>query len=587
MAEELEEVAKGKTETTLPAGAAAGGQPTFLSTLKAWKESLYVYGLLLGLIAALPLAIRHVDKNLPFPNFWVSVGFCALPAILILLWLIPKWMTARYARRMKELGYSGEVKDPRYFRLTPYVQKSDFHRTDGTQTTVYDWLSKSNEPLLYLSGKSGSGKSSIITGWVIPSINEASMPLHVIQARVVDDPVAAITRALLQPGVVWARPPSDPEQDLRTLVERGVKKLAPKTLVLVLDQFEEFLILADDSQRKVFNEFLQSLVTTPISGLRVLMILRSDYLGLLASLNLPPLLQHGNWEEVPPFTERDAMAFLRGSGLKFNPNLENEILAEAREVEDTKGTIRPITINLFGLVLSRFESLPKHYRPGTLLRNHLADQIKRKEVREVAPTILRQMITANGTKLPVNLEQVAKTTGIDANQIRGCLVQLGNEGMVRELDRTNGRWEIAHDFIASLYDRILAGWRGTAWQRARPWVLGSGIGLWLLAVVAMPMFWRDYTENQAKERLAELSFTVGGKPTERIAGSNSVDDANLAKAIPSLKLLSIKKLDLSRSQVTNVDALKGLTALQRLDLSRSQVTNLDALKGLTGLKIIR
>lgn len=65
---------------------------------------------------------------------------------------------------------------------------------------------------------------------------------------------------------------------------------------------------------------------------------------------------------MPPFFERDAMAFLRDSGLKVSAELERENLEEAREMEQTLGLIRPITINLFGLVALRFEALPKNYR---------------------------------------------------------------------------------------------------------------------------------------------------------------------------------------------------------------------------------
>jgi hypothetical protein len=42
----------------------------------------------------------------------------------------------------------------------------------------------------------------------------------------------------------------------------------------------------------------------------------------------------------------------------------------------------------------------------------------------------------------------------------------------RQMNVKEGRWEIAHDFIAKLFDHILASWRVSAWQSTRPWIIG-------------------------------------------------------------------------------------------------------------------
>jgi hypothetical protein len=120
--------------------------------------------------------------------------------LLILAWLIPKWISKRNKQNAIALGINGQVKDPKYFRLTPYESDQNFQRTDGMQIDVYNWVGKGKEPLLYKSGKSGSGKSSIISGWVIPTIAHNNLPYHIIQARVIGDPIPAITEALLKPG---------------------------------------------------------------------------------------------------------------------------------------------------------------------------------------------------------------------------------------------------------------------------------------------------------------------------------------------------------------------------------------------------
>ena len=235
------------------------------------------------------------------------------------------------------------------------------------------------------------------------------------------------------------------------------------------------------------------------------------------------------------------------------------------------------------------------------------------------------MITDNGTKLPVACAEVASSLGVDSDQVRGCLVQLGNEGIVRELDRGRGKWEIAHDFIAGLYFQILAGWRASVWGRARPWIIAAGIGVWLAAVLSLPELLAGWQESKTLRALGSLGFSaapcdrdistepgclsvrleVSQEPNglgqfplrPRYKGKNQEPSPYgpyggpgaylLAPAIPYLKeLTSLRFLDLSFSTVTNVDALKELTQLQGLDVSFTGVENIDALKELSGLRTL-
>jgi len=143
--------------------------PSFLSALKASHETVKVYVGLIGLIGGVPAAVLILD-NQYIHNFWISGALCVVPALLILIWLVPKWHEQQNKRRAIEFGIHGQVKDPEYFRLTPYQSDTDFRRADGFHVAVYAWITKSTAPLLYLSGASGSGKSSIISGWVLPKL---------------------------------------------------------------------------------------------------------------------------------------------------------------------------------------------------------------------------------------------------------------------------------------------------------------------------------------------------------------------------------------------------------------------------------
>ena len=69
-------------------------------------------------------------------------------------------------------------------------------------------------------------------------------------------------------------------------------------------------------------------------------------------------------------------------------------------------------------------------------------------------------------------------------------------------------------------------------------------------------------------------------------GNNKLGDNDLARAGTLLARLGhlLQSLNLSGTNVTDIEPLKGLTALQRLDLSRTKVTDLGPLKGLSALQ---
>ena len=138
-----------------------------------------------------------------------------------------------------------------------------------------------------------------------------------------------------KPGVIWQKPASEPS-NARTLLEQACRHIRPQRLLVVLDQFEEFVILQDLERQNQFQKLIVSLVEIRVEGLKFLLTFRSDYIGLIERLALPPLLQNTNWMEVPPFTEIAAKDFVQKSGLQVRDDLLRDVLREAAEIEQTK-----------------------------------------------------------------------------------------------------------------------------------------------------------------------------------------------------------------------------------------------------------
>ena len=107
--------------------------------------------------------------------------------------------------------------------------------------------------------------------------------------------------------------------------------------MIVLDQFEEFVILGKPEPKAQLQAFLRDMIQTPISSVTMLLVVRSDYLGALVQLDLPTLRQRDNWLEIGPFTQAAAAAFLEGAGRQLGPKLRAGILKEAAAVEGTPG----------------------------------------------------------------------------------------------------------------------------------------------------------------------------------------------------------------------------------------------------------
>jgi hypothetical protein len=158
---------------------------------------------------------------------------------------------------------------PGYFRLAPRETGDEFARADNKHEEILRWLRESKEPVLYLTGQSGSGKSSLLDAWVAPRLDA-----KVIKLRGYQDPAQALEEELST-----GRP-----LELRALLERACRQLKGRRLVVIFDQFEEFVILHTGEQRARFERLLGSLIAEPIARLTTLLVLRSDYIGLVEDL---------------------------------------------------------------------------------------------------------------------------------------------------------------------------------------------------------------------------------------------------------------------------------------------------------------
>jgi hypothetical protein len=431
----------------------------------------------------------------------VPIGVCLLAFVL------PNWLRRRRDESLKEWAIKGQPEHG-YFRLAPYDEADHqrFKRADGAHIEVAEWLEKrASGPLLYLTGRSGTGKSSMLSAYVLPKLREGKPPSRTVTVRASGDAVAALVAELHKPGLVYDHPPKDLPREILLLLPRISDRLRDRgeRLLIVLDQFEEFLIAhgRDPEQLGPIAELLQLVLkcsSEPFERVRFLLVLRSEYQMSLYDLSLPRLHEGVNWMEAGPFSEEAAQVFLKGAPkLELGSKLLETLVRRASDLDGTPGQVRPIVINMIGRAI---EARHPSTRVGQQIGKRQAERLLidfvhaglcDRDARDHAPAVLGQMITPEGTKTPKAVCELADLTKLVPKVVAGCLGCLAHRfGLVRQLRPEDSgpveqqHWEVAHDFLARLLSLVLPTWRPSFWTRYRPWLAPA---LMVLAIAAIPL----------------------------------------------------------------------------------------------------
>jgi Leucine-rich repeat (LRR) protein len=615
----------------------------FIRTVRVARLNVKELALYFASVSALLGGLAYLGYNKNSLGSWeVSIGVALTLFPLLFTFCfqtLPAWRATRRTARLRD--WSVKVKTTRagYFRIGPYGDTADdqeaFARADHAHELVLKWIRHAQPQVLYLSGASGVGKTSLLNAYVIPQLRSAEPQTRVLVLSSYDDSLLALATQLRTNGVIWKqyRQQAEGEEDLPVTLRRSCDYLQAQNvrLLLVFDQFERLLLLRTREPQRVqdVSDFLQDISKQPIPNLTVMLSLRTEYEGMLSYLGLPGPRLDENWFKVSAFDETAARDFLAGGFAAVGVRLLDAALAEASAVEEARGLIRPITLNMLGDLfrrssndLSRFVEKIRSAERGTLLTDDLRQSLDAEDVCDHARPLLTAMLTDGRRKPPSSITLLCEWTTFDEAAIHGCLLKLLPLGVVRCLDQGRTRadqiWEISHDFVARLLTLILTASTRSRWRRIRPLIAPSAIILWVIGfLVVLP----DVVSRSQQAVIRQLStkYGVAVKQLDANAGYQvecggaailptalqsvsrlliSIDgpihlhitDSSLLIDLNQLaELTKLQTLTLDDCQrVRTLDGLRTCTKLEKLDLDGCySLANLDALADLRGLRSIR
>lgn len=231
-------------------------------------------------------------------------------------------------------------------RSFTYSDRSSYAGRSGAIESALHLLTApgARHSLLFITGASGSGKSSFAQAGLLPALHAyyARRDLRVRHAvfRPSRQPLAALADALTQLGLPAQERLSDPlgKLDSATAFNSFIQEATPpgQISVLVVDQFEELFSQSDLAQREAFFSILDGLLPFEQSRLYVVATMRSDYLPELFQLrDLYSVARQGvdlramTASELKEAIERPLQAAYPAGDKRWEPALVDKLASDA------------------------------------------------------------------------------------------------------------------------------------------------------------------------------------------------------------------------------------------------------------------
>lgn len=246
--------------------------------LAAVVASLYPVRIAESTMVAKDFYRRIADNEIPDAALTMArgtLGETAWPGAFLELWVRPG--------TLPDTGTFGNFQFPRPYRGLARFEERDREIFYGRDAEIYDLLKiMSAETVVAIVGDSGSGKSSLLQAGVCARVRRDGL-LNQTDWRIISlSPGAMPAKNLLlalggqTPDLFWNVALQQAFAQIRQMVQ---------PFLLVFDQFEELFTLCDNpAERQAISTMLAEAVRQPSNRFRLILGMRSEYLGAVATL---------------------------------------------------------------------------------------------------------------------------------------------------------------------------------------------------------------------------------------------------------------------------------------------------------------
>ena len=324
--------------------------------------------------------------------------------------------------------------------------------------------------LVLFYGPSGAGKTSLLLAGAVPRLEQAEAGYETFYLRALADPAGAIRRAVRRRFAEANLPEVGSLVDFLDAAARATRR----SLIIVLDQFEEFFIRFNPQLREAFIAELGALYDARDVPVKVVLALREDWLASVNEIRerIPEVFYVGL--RLQPLTREQAHQAITGPaermGLRYDATLVNRLLDDLAEgtAGSDKDFVMPPQLQLVcdavydqaraegrrHIAMVDYESVGG---ARGILDRFIAKALDehRGGAREVAKGVLMALVTSHGSRGGSNPESLAAELGVEAATVAPILSRLIGQRLVRRLDEGN-IYELAHDILAA----TIASWIG-------------------------------------------------------------------------------------------------------------------------------